>query len=333
MVTVTPPTVAQAPARDDACPEPNDDPSQACNLGTDSPALGYISTPSDTDFYSFQVSGARSWVHVELTDLPADFDLEIQDANHDLVASSSNSGPFPEVLDVDLDPGKYLVGVYSSLAQSSNDKPYKLGLSMVPLDSGARPAASVLFADNFNSRGAHFAESSADDGYEVGYYDGEYVVKLQGAGKSRAIEEEGQMGNTDLQDFQLDLDARTTGLAQANGGFTVSFRWQNGENQYELYVDTVNQGGPGVAQLVKWQDGKLNDLTGWVPSGAIKTGSQPNHVTIRAQGDQLTVAINGQQVLDLREGSFKSGDIGLGTFTGDRPTEARFDNVIATPPR
>lgn len=331
LVTATPPAVAPAATRPDACPEPNDGYDQACPIGPDGPAFGYIATPSDLDMYTFEVSGGRAWVHVELTDLPADYKVEVQDASHAFVQSSDNAGTFPEALDLDLDPGRYFILVYSALAQSKSDQPYRLGLSMVPLDGASRPSGTVLFADNFNVPGAHFAATAAEDSYEVGYYDGEYVVKLHQPGRPDSIENAGQVANADLKDFQLELDARMTVPAQRAGGFDVSFRWQDADNQYELYVDTVSR--PGAAGLSRWSNGKLKDLTPWVPSAAIRTGSQSNHVTIRADGTRLAVAINGQAVLEVTDDTFAVGNIGLGAWSGDQPTEARFDNVLVTPIR
>ena len=82
----------------------------------------------------------------------------------------------------------------------------------------------------------------------------------------------------DLQDFQLDLDARMTALADKNAGFAVGFRLQDGDNQYELYVDTVNRGGPGTAQLTRWANAEVTELTRWV------TGSdgRPSRIGVRA---------------------------------------------------
>lgn len=332
LVTVTSPALAPVAGSSDPCPEPNDDNATACSFGTAAPAIGYISNPADIDRYSFEVPGGPHWVHLELVDLPADYDLEVQSSAEVSLASSHNRSTFPEVLDLVLDPGTYFVPIYSLVAQGSDEQPYRLNLSMVPMGSG-RPAASVLFADNFSVAEAHFSHQAGDpDRYEVGTYDGEYVVTLHHASDGRS-EEHDEPGNTDLADFELELDARVTRPPSDNGGFTVSFRWQNDGNTYELYADVANEGGPGAAKLAKWVDGTVTDLTQWVKSDAIKVGSESNHVKIRAVGSELSVALNGQPLLQTHDESFKSGDIALGAITWDQPTEARFDNLIAVPPR
>ena len=328
LVAVTPASVAPQAAQNDPCPEPNDGPDTSCNIGPAAPALGYISTPGDLDSYHFEVPGVRSWVHVELTDLPADYDLEVQDANGYLNASH-NSGTFPEAIDIALDPGTYFIAIYSSVAQGNTERPYKLNLSMRPISDGIRPPSAVYFADNFNVAGYHFTNTAREDRYEVGTYNGEYVVKLHRTSEEN-VEEADEPGNTDMQDFQLDFDARMTINAAKRGGFTVNFRWTNDGNTYELYFDTVNGGGPGAARLAKWEKGKITELTPWTNSPAIRTGGQPNHVTIRALGKALTVEINGEPLLGAQDESFSGGDIALGAFSWDQPTEARFDNVIAT---
>jgi hypothetical protein len=280
--------------------------------------------------YRFEVAGGRSWVHAELTNLPADFDLEVQTADGDAILGSHNDGTFPEAVDLALDPGTYYLLIHSLVAASNNDQPYQLGLSMVPLGGGERPSGAVLFADNFNAQGAHFPVTATGDGYEVGYYDGEYVVRLHNTGTVAVLERRGQIAPVDWQDFQLDLDARMTALADKDSGFVIGFRFQDGQNFYELYIDTVNGGGPGVAKLARWTNGSLSDLTAWVPSPAIRTGTQTNHVTLLARGDQLAVAVNGQPVLDVRDNTYRKGAFGLAAFTSDRPSEARFDNVLTT---
>ena len=332
LVTVTPPALAPVAGSNDPCPEPNDDNATACSFGTAAPAIGYISNPADIDRYTFEVPGGPHWVHLELVDLPADLDLEIQDSAEVSLASTHNRGTFPEALDLLLEPGVYFVPVYSLVAQGSDEQPYRLNVSMVPIGSG-RPTASVLFADNFSAPASHFSHQAGDpDRYEVGTYDGEYVVTLHHASGGRS-EEHDEAGGADLADFELDLDARVTRSPTENGGFTVSFRWLNDGNTYELYVDVANQGGPGAAKLTRWVGGQVSDLTDWVESPSIKTGSESNHVTIRAVGPELSVAINGQPLLQARDETFQSGDIALGAITWDQPTEARFDNLIAVPPR
>ena len=333
LVTVTAPVVAPSAARDDVCPEPNDQYDRACAIGTGGPAHGFISSPSDVDMYRFEVSGRDSWVHVELTDLPRAYDVEVQDGRRTFVASSNNADTFPEALDLALEPGEYFVLVFSTLAQSDNDRPYTLSLDMVPLSGRERPAARVLFADNFNAPGAHFSATASDDTHHVGYYDGEYLVRLHRSGSPERLEDQGQLGKLDLRDFQLDLDVRVTDLPTGCGGFAVNFRWQEGSSGYQIYVDTVNQGRRGVASLSRFDDGRNSDLTDWIESSAIRTGRQSNHVTIRADGSILSVAINGEPILSVRDNEYREGDVGLSAFTCDKPTEARFDNVIATPVR
>lgn len=333
LVTVTPPSRLPVASSNDPCPEPNDDNEAACNLGTGSPAIGFISTPFDIDRYRFEVSGGPMRVHLELTDLPADYELDVQALDGGSKAASHNGGTFPEAADAVLEPGTYIVVVYSLVGGASDERPYRLALSMAGPDDGPPAAATVLFAENFLNAGWHFSnESSNLDAYEVGTYDGEYVLKLHHAASQGSVEYD-EPGGADLVDFQLDLDARVTGLPEKNGGFYVAFRRQDTINTYAVYVDVVREGSPGGAKLVRWVDGRTTVLADWVEAPAIRKGSQPNHVTIRAVGDSLTVAINGQQLLSGRDGRFRRGDIGLGVITWDRPTEVRFDNVLATAAR
>ena len=66
---------------------------------------------------------------------------------------------------------------------------------------------------------------------------------------------------------------------------------------------------------------------------AISFGGQTNHVTLRAQGDTFSVAINGQPLLSARDTTFGRGDIAVGAITWDRPIEVRYDNLLVSAPR
>lgn len=56
------------------CSEPNDDPSTACPLANGAAVESFVERPGDIDTYSF-VLGTPGSVQVDLTSLPADYDL------------------------------------------------------------------------------------------------------------------------------------------------------------------------------------------------------------------------------------------------------------------
>src|SRR3954454_16048094 len=79
------------------CPEPNNDLSTACDLGNDALLQGVLDNPGDIDVHRLNLTtGGR--VQADLTDLPADYDLYLSDANGGVVGQSVHEGTTPEQL-------------------------------------------------------------------------------------------------------------------------------------------------------------------------------------------------------------------------------------------
>src|SRR3954447_8060463 len=89
MLAWSPPALADG---SDPCPEPNDQFQQACQLSSGSAAIGYLSTSGDIDAYRVAALDFGAQVHLELTDSPAPYRLELADWNGAVFASSSDSG-------------------------------------------------------------------------------------------------------------------------------------------------------------------------------------------------------------------------------------------------
>jgi len=117
-------------AGQDVCSEPNEAPAQACPLGGDSTAAGYLDSPDDVDRYSIQV-GEGQVLEASLSTLPGDFNLRLETEDGAQVAQGEGSGTADKALGTGaLSAGTYWVVVYSQNGDSSADAPYTLGVSV-----------------------------------------------------------------------------------------------------------------------------------------------------------------------------------------------------------
>lgn len=137
--------------RADACAEPNEAPAAACDLPADTPVAGALESSGDVDAYRFVVTAARTVGRLDLTGLPADYDLYLADGDGHLIGQSVREGTADEFLELTLQPGTYFAYVQADPARvvdPSNPYTLKLRLSpptgsaSSPIGSAAQPPAS-----------------------------------------------------------------------------------------------------------------------------------------------------------------------------------------------
>jgi hypothetical protein len=117
-------------AGQDVCSEPNEAPAQACPIGSDSTAAGYLDSPDDVDRYSIQV-GEGQVVEASLSTLPGDFNLRLESADGAQVAQGEGNGTSDKTFSTSgLPAGAYWVAVYSQNGDFSADAPYTLWVSV-----------------------------------------------------------------------------------------------------------------------------------------------------------------------------------------------------------
>jgi hypothetical protein len=117
-------------AGQDICSEPNDAPDQACGLGGNSSAAGYIESPDDVDRYRIQV-GEGQTVQASLSTLPGDYNFRLEGEDGTSFAQGEGSGSDDKALGTGaLSAGTYLLVVYSESGESSADSAYTLRVSV-----------------------------------------------------------------------------------------------------------------------------------------------------------------------------------------------------------
>ncbi len=310
-------------AQGDPCPEPNDSFQSACYLGPSSDAQGFLSTPNDVDAYRIEVLDFNTDVHVEMPAMPAAYKIALANWNGDIIANSSPAGG-GEALDTTVDlPGAYYIFIHSASGGFSPNRPYQLFRALT------YPGASIpdiLFTSEFRQGAKEAVEGEtefathAEDG-------GRYTISMKIPGVPEDPAQAWWTGfGPELTDFTMTVDARVAN--QVDAGFSVFFRHTDNDNTYVLAVD----GKDGQVLLMKRVNGEVAGNTGWQPSSAVDTEGGVNRVVIRCFEDHIRVNVNGEDVFDMRDATFRKGRIGIGTIAFGPPPVISFDNIIITTP-
>ncbi len=131
--------------------------------------------------------------------------------------------------------------------------------------------------------------------------------------------------NADVEfaDFLLDLDTTHQG-GPLDNEFGVVFRYVDEDNYYLFSISS-----DGYYRLRKQIDNEWETIFGWLPSEAIEIGEgSDNHITILAEGAQLTFLVNDVLLEQIEDDTFDFGGFGLAVGTFDEgDVEIAFDNL------
>jgi hypothetical protein len=183
------------------------------------------------------------------------------------------------------------------------------------------PTGRVLYADNFASAASGWPVESSDAATRrVGYANGEYyVARLPGSGGSPYVMREERFG-----DFLLEVDARLV-EPTADAYVFVDFRRQASGEHYSFIVAPDE----GAFILRRNTDREGATVLDWTRAAAIQRGAVTNRLGVRAQGGEVTLLVNGEEVGRARADELREGGIGFGVGSlEDGPAEARFSNLV-----
>jgi hypothetical protein len=183
------------------------------------------------------------------------------------------------------------------------------------------PAAEFPWNDDFSEPGTWQTETDA--AAEVEVIDGVMRVFV-------AIPDQlaWATAGKDLGDFHLRVEASQVAGPDDNE-YGVLLRLQDAANFYRFSIS-----GDGYFQVSSHVDGAAEYLGGrWTPSDVINQGQATNTIEVICQGDTFTFIVNGQQLVEVQDGAFSRGDIGLyvGTFS-IAGAEVHFDNLAVDTP-
>jgi hypothetical protein len=93
--------------------------------------VGFLRSAGDTDAYAFRLSDDASDVVLDLTNLPADYDLYLTDSTGTVVGQSVQDDTTPEHIELPLAAGTYYVYVHVDVGRDADAfDPYTLRLSL-----------------------------------------------------------------------------------------------------------------------------------------------------------------------------------------------------------
>ena len=319
----SPPAPNPAIRGQDVCPEPNDTFQAACYLGRDSDALGFISRPNDVDAYRIEVYDFNTDVHVEMPTMPAPYKVELANWNGDVIATSERDGT-TEVIDTTVDlPGAYYIFVHSASGGFSDTEPYRIFRALT------YPGSSIpdrLFASDFRE-GAKSAVEGETEFARHTESGGKYTIEMKIPGTAQDPSQAWWTGfGPEITDFTMTLDARVVNKVDA--GFRVFFRHVDDNNTYSFAVDAKD----GQVLLMKIVNGETTANTGWQPAPVVDTQGGVNRVVIRCFQDEIRINVNGEDVFEKSDDTFKKGRIGIGVIAFGPPPIVSFDNIIITTP-
>ena len=132
-----------------------------------------------------------------------------------------------------------------------------------------------------------------------------------------------------LTDSILDIDASYVS-GPSNNLFGLICRAQDKQNYYSFLISS-----DGYYGISKVENG-VRTLLGsskMQPTSLIATGGTTNHLRTDCVGENLTLFINWNQALTVKDSTFKSGNAGLIAATMEEPgVDIRFDNFIVVVP-
>ena len=124
-------------------------------------------------------------------------------------------------------------------------------------------------------------------------------------------------------DFTLNATGKVVGSSSAWDDFSVIFGYQDTNNYY--YVSFNESNDNGTSGIFKVQNGtktQLKDIT-----TAVKADTDYKVTVVRA-GDVVKVSLNGAEVANVSDATYKTGKIGLGSMNNT----VSFDSVVVTQP-
>lgn len=351
-VVLVPPTVGLA--QDTSCPEPNDDVASACPIPANATVRGVIDRPEDRDVYRVVVETPGRFL-IDLTDLPADYDLYAIDAVGGVLGQSVHEGTAAEQVQFNVAAGTYFIVVQADLQRQVDPlSPYTLRVAFAPTPtssspvappavSNAAPAATsdlrILAQDNFDDPTVGFlpATSSSRD-LQIGYVDGEYVVRNLARSPTspsdnliRGVWVPGIFG-----DASISMDVRLIEDA-TNRSFHVHCRRQVFSSMplsAQAYYTPITPNTRGFELRRADPQGSVT-LAARRGEDAIKPGSEWNHVELACMGSHITLTVNGTELASVSDSAYATGSFAIYVAGPDGAiprAELRLDNLIIRGP-
>lgn len=150
---------------------------------------------------------------------------------------------------------------------------------------------------NFKDQPAGWCQGSSFDFGDFSCQNAELHAINKGVGSVA-----GMCGDS-YKNFMLQAQVRLVGKT---GAYGVEFRGDNDQPHFYIFMLHPD----GRYQLIKWASGQITVLIPWTASTAIKQGEAANLLQVKAQGEQLTLYANNQQLDSINDSAYVEGCVG-----------------------
>jgi hypothetical protein len=178
------------------------------------------------------------------------------------------------------------------------------------------------WSDDFSDPASGW-QAESDSSAEVGYHEG--VMRILVASPNRLA---WASAERELSDFRLTVEA-TQVAGPDDNEYGVLVRMRDADHFYRFSIS-----GDGYYLVNKYDGQKWVALSGdWAPSDSVHLGAATNLLQVVCQGATMTFLVNGVQLVQVEDGSYARGDIGLyaGSFF-EPDVEVHFDNLRVEAP-
>ncbi|MFC2065111.1 hypothetical protein ACFLXB_08455 [Chloroflexota bacterium] len=168
----------------------------------------------------------------------------------------------------------------------------------------------IIYADDFSDPESGWDRFQNDTG-ATDYTNAGYMIFI----KKENFIKWSNLSRVVPEDLRIEVDVSKQ-YGPDDNAFGVLCRYQDPENFYYFLISSDGFGGigqrvNGKLEIISSTDGKLE------PISSINQGDAANHLRVDCVGDNLTMYVNGNQVLQVTDGTFSSGSIGLVSRTYD----------------
>lgn len=313
-----------------ACPEPNDTRQSACfvELGA---VEGVLERTDDADVYRVDSLDFGVGAQLRLAfDGPteASATLRLLGWGDRVLGEASAADGVAELRATLPAPGAYYVAVQAA-GPLTAPATYRLNLDL----NGQAAVPSVLYRNGFRAAGAVDWIEPITSPHQFRVADGGLLIS-PGAPDARGVSFRvfpGQYG-----DFTITVDGVIEEGWDANGdtGLLIGVRNQprtaaeNGPSD-DYWID-VESAGRLLASVRQYESRQ------WLmepapPSHPLGPG-EAVRITVRMQGQEIEVFLNGASVMHTTDPMFSAGRIALGAYTNGSSMRARFDDLLITTP-
>jgi len=163
----------------------------------------------------------------------------------------------------------------------------------------------IVYTDDFSDDSSGWEVGEYLDGW-VAYADGTYEVGSTYTGSPMW-----GIAGQKFSDISVTVEAtQYDAPSNSNNDFGIILREQGNADGYHFLIS-----GDGYCAIYLLEDNYFTPLVDFETSDAIKQGDSTNTITAIANGDELTLIVNGETVASTTDDTFSSGDIGLAVTT------------------